>query len=181
MMTKGYKAGIGTASRIAPSLGAAVGVLVLSNFYPPPRLVMDGVPVGDLLGEPGAGRRTRAAGSCIAVVAVDAPLSSHQLERVARRAGLGLARCGSVGHHGSGEIFVAFAPPGRAPRGEPQDAAVAAADLNDVFEAVVDATEEAVLNALWAAPEVVGRERRVGAALPHDDVLAILADHGRLA
>jgi D-aminopeptidase len=180
MMTKGYKAGIGSASRIAPSVGGAVGVLVLSNFYPPPGLVMDGVPVGHLLGEPPGTRRTKA-GSCIAVVAVDAPLASHQLERVARRAGLGLARCGSVGHHGSGEIFAAFAPPGRRPRGEAPEATVPDRDLNDVFEAVVDATEEAVLNALWAAPEVVGREGRVGRALPHDDVLALLAAHGRLA
>ena len=68
MMTKGYKAGIGTASRIAPSIGGAVGVLVLSNFYPPPGLVMDGVSVGDLLGEPPGTRRSKA-GSCIAVVA----------------------------------------------------------------------------------------------------------------
>ena len=180
MMTKGYKAGIGTASRIAPSVGGAVGVLVLSNFYPPPGLVMDGVPVGNLLGEPPGTRHTKA-GSCIAVVAVDAPLASHQLERVARRAGLGLARCGSVGHHGSGEIFLAFAPSGRRPRGEAPEATVPDRALNDVFEAVVDATEEAVLNALWAAPEVVGRESRVGRALPHDDVLALLAAHGRLA
>jgi D-aminopeptidase len=179
MMTKGYKAGIGTASRIAPSIGAAVGVLVQSNFYPPPGLVMDGVPVSDLLGEPPGVRQTKA-GSCIAVVAVDAPLSARQLERVARRAGLGLARCGSVGHHGSGEIFVAFAPPGRRPRGEAPLGTVRDYDLNDVFEAVVDATEEAVLNALWAAPDVVGREGRVGPALPHDDVLAILEAHGRL-
>jgi D-aminopeptidase len=179
MMTKGYKAGIGTSSRLVPSLGGAVGVVVLSNFYPPPGLVMDGVPVGELLGEPPAGRRSKA-GSCIAVVAVDAPLSGHQLERVARRAGLGLARCGSVAHHGSGEIFVAFAPPGRRPRGEAPVATVPNYDLNDVFEAVVDATEEAVLNALWAAPEVVGREGRVGPALPHDDVLEILGAHGRL-
>src|SRR6187397_334813 len=69
MMTKGWKAGIGTSSRIAPSIGAAVGVLVLSNFYPPPPLVMDGVPVGELLGEPPDERRSKA-GSCIAVVAV---------------------------------------------------------------------------------------------------------------
>ena len=110
---------------------------------------MDGVPVGELLGEPPDERRSKA-GSCIAVVAVDAPLSAHQLERVARRAGLGLARCGSVAHHGSGEIFVAFAPPGRRPRGEAPVANVPDGDLNDVFEAVVDATEEAVLNALWA-------------------------------
>jgi D-aminopeptidase len=179
MMTKGWKAGIGTASRIAPSIGGAVGVLVLSNFYPPPGLVIDGVPVGEELGEPAETARSKA-GSCIGVVAVDAALSAHQLQRVARRVGLGLARCGSVAHHGSGEIFIAFAPPGRRPRGEapvadhPDDA------LNDVFEAVVDATEEAVVNALWAAPEVVGREGRVGHALPHDDVLALLARHGRL-
>jgi D-aminopeptidase len=179
MMTKGFKAGIGTSSRIVPSVGAAVGVLVLSNFYPPPGLVMDGVPVGDLLREaPEAG--SAKAGSCIAVVAVDAPLSSQQLERVARRAGLGLARCGSVGHHGSGEIFVAFAPPGRRPRGAAPEASIYSYDLNDAFEAVVDATEEAVLNALWAAPEVVGREGRVGRALPHDEALELLEAHGRL-
>ena len=179
MMTKGYKAGIGTASRIAPSIGSAVGVLVLANFYPPPGLVMDGVPVGDLLDE-SPETRTSKAGSCIAVVAVDARLSSHQLERVARRAGLGLARCGSVAHHGSGEIFVAFAPPGRRPRGQTPVTDVPDRALNDVFEAVVDATEEAVLNALWAAPEVIGRDGRVGHALPHDLVLEILETHGRL-
>jgi D-aminopeptidase len=178
MMTKGFKAGIGTASRVAPSLGAAVGVLVLSNFSSPPGLVMDGVRVGELLDASGA--EGGKPGSCIAVVAVDAALSSRQLERVARRAGLGLARCGSVAHHGSGEIFVAFAPPGRCPRGAAPATSVADPDLDDVFEAVVDATEEAVLNALWAAPEVVGREGRVGHALPHDAVLARLAEHGRL-
>jgi D-aminopeptidase len=179
MMTKGFKAGIGTASRVVPSVGGGVGVLVLSNFDPPPGLVMDGVPVGALLAAPPAGRRAPA-GSAIAVVAVDAPLSAHQLERVARRAGLGLARCGSVAHHGSGEIFIAFAPPGRRPRGEAPEASVPDGELNDVFEAVVDATEEAVLNALWAAPEVTGQKGRVAAALPHDDVLELLASHGRL-
>ena len=179
MLTKGFKAGIGTASRIAPSIDAAVGVLVESNFYPPPQLVIDGVPVGRLLGEQKERPRARA-GSCIAVVAVDVALSARQLERVARRAGLGLARTGSVAHHGSGEIFVAFAPPGRRPRGEAPLATVPDRALNDVFEAVVEATEEAVVNALWAAPDVVGREGRVGRALPHDDVLELLASHGRL-
>ncbi len=179
MMTKGWKAGIGTASRIAPSIEGAVGVLVLSNFYPPPGLVMDGVHVGETLGEPPATLPSEA-GSCIGVVAADAALSPHQLQRVARRVGLGLARCGSVAHHGSGEIFVAFAPPGRRPRGEAPAADVPDDALNDVFEAVVDATEEAVLNALWAAPEVIGREGRVGHALPHAQVLELLARHGRL-
>jgi D-aminopeptidase len=179
MMTKGWKAGIGTASRIAPSIGGAVGVLVLSNFYPPPGLVMDGVPVGEILGEPPESTRSKA-GSCIGVVAVDAALSSHQLQRVARRVGLGLARCGSVAHNGSGEIFLAFAPTGRRPRGEAPIQDVPNSALNDIFEAVVDASEEAVLNALWAAPEVVGREGRVGHALPHAEVLDLLARHGRL-
>ena len=179
MMTKGWKAGIGTASRIAPAIEGAVGVLVLSNFYPPPGLVMDGVPVGDLLGEPRETTRTKT-GSCIGVVAVDAALSPHQLQRVARRVGLGLARCGSVAHHGSGEIFLAFAAAGRRPRGEVPVTDVPDDALNDVFEAVVDASEEAVLNALWAAPEVVGREGRVGVALPHGEVLELLARHGRL-
>jgi D-aminopeptidase len=179
MMTKGWKAGIGTASRIAPSIGSAVGVLVLSNFYPPPGLVVDGVHVGEALGEPPETEASKA-GSCIGVVAVDAPLGPHQLERVARRVGLGLARCGSVAHHGSGEIFIAFAAPGRRPREEAPAFTVPDWHLNDVFEAVVDASEEAVLNALWAAPEVVGREGRVGHALPHDPVLELLAAHGRL-
>lgn len=179
MLTKGFKAGIGTASRLAPGIGGAVGVLVQSNFYPPPPLVIDGVPVGRLLGEREPGPRGRA-GSCIVVVAVDAALSAAQLARVARRAGLGLARTGSVGHHGSGEIFLAFAPPGRRPRDEPPSATVPDAALNDVFEAVVDATEEAVVSALWAAPEVVGRDGRSARALPHDDVLELLAAHGRL-
>lgn len=179
MTTKGYTAGIGTASRIAPSIGRAVGVVVLSNFSAPPGLVMDGVPVGDLLGPPPPASPAEA-GSCIVVVAVDAALSSHQLGRVARRAGLGLARCGSVAHNGSGEIFVAFAPPGRRPRGEAPLANVPEAALNDVFEAVVDATEESVLNALWASPGVVGRQGRVGHALPHDAVLEILRAHGKV-
>jgi D-aminopeptidase len=177
MMTKGFKAGIGTSSRVPQSLGGAVGVLVLSNFYPPPGLVMDGVPVGELLGKPPTTRRPEA-GSCIGVVAVDAPLSRHQLERVARRAGLGLARCGSVAHHGSGEIFVAFATPGRRPRGEAAAASLSDHALNDVFEAVADATEEAIWNSLLQATDV---QSRTGSAraLPVDRVRAALRASGR--
>jgi D-aminopeptidase len=177
MMTKGFKAGIGTSSRIVPPLGVTIGVLVLSNFDAPPPLVVDGVQVGRAL-DADSGRR--AAGSCIVLVGVDAPLSAHQLTRVARRAGLGLGRTGSIGHHGSGEIFLAFAPPARRQRGEPPLATFPDAALDDVFEATVDATEEAVLNALWAAPEVVGREGRTARALPHDAVLTLLEEHHRL-
>jgi D-aminopeptidase len=171
MSCLGWKGGIGTASRALPELGCTAGVLVLANFGGPRQLRVAGVPVGQLL--PGESRR-KPAGSCIAVVATDAPLHSRQLERVARRAGLGLARTGSVAHHGSGEIFVAFST-------SRSDEAVAGAALDELFAATVDATEEAVLNALWAAPDVAGREGRVQRGLPHSEVLELLARHEALA
>jgi D-aminopeptidase len=164
-----FKGGVGTASRVA---GATVGVLVLTNFGSARQLRVDGVPVGQLLDAPARDRQ--AAGSCIAVVATDAPLNAAQLTRVARRAGLGLARTGSVAHHGSGEIFLAFSTA----RGVE---ALADAELNPLFAATVDATEEAVLNSLWSAESMTGREGRMVHALPHDDVLELLAAAGRLA
>jgi D-aminopeptidase len=108
------------------------------------------------------------------VLGTDAPLGAAQLERLARRAGLGLARTGSVAHHGSGEIFLAFATTGRVERGAARVAAFADGELNGLFSAAVEATEEAVLNALWAAPDVTGRDGRVAHGLPHDAVLALL-------
>jgi D-aminopeptidase len=164
-----YKGGIGTASRVVA--GATVGVLVLTNFGSAEQLRVDGVPVGRLLNPPES--RRSPAGSCIVVVATDAPLLPAQLIRVARRAGLGLGRTGSVAHHGSGEIFFAFSTA----RGA---AALDDRELNPLFAATVDATEEAVLNELWAAETMTGREGRVIHALPHDDVLELLAAHGRL-
>jgi D-aminopeptidase len=169
MIAFGYKGGIGTASRRLPS-GGAVGVLVLANFGVRPQLRIDGVRVGEILG---GGEEESDSGSCIAVVATDVALSGHELGRAAGRAGLGLARTGSVAHHGSGEIFVALS---REAPAQPASGEV----LNDVFAAVVEATEEAVLNALWAAPDVEGRSGRVASGLPHDDVLELLASHGRL-
>ena len=118
-----WKAGIGSASRVVPEAEATVGVLVLANFGSAPNLRIDGVPVGRLLPGPGE-PRSREAGSCIAVLATDAPLHGAQLQRLARRAGLGLARTGSVAHHGSGEIFVAFATTGRVGRGAAREAAL---------------------------------------------------------
>jgi len=172
MIAFGYKAGIGTASRLVPELGATLGVLLLANFGIRRDLVMAGVPIGPILG--GTGAREEAAGSCIAVVATDAALGPHELTRVARRCGLGLARVASVAYDGSCEIFLALgtrkaavAPPART-------------DLDQLFVAAVEATEEAVLNALWAAPDVVGRDGRVAPALPHDEVLALLEEHSRL-
>jgi D-aminopeptidase len=166
-----FKGGIGTSSRVAK--GATVGVLVLANFGSRRDLRIDGVPVGRLLADAPSADRPAPAGSCIAVVATDAPLRAEQLERVARRAGLGLARTGSVAHHGSGEIFIAFST-ARGAR------TMADRELDPLFTATVDATEEAVVSALWSAERVVGREGRVGEPLPHDEVVTLLRAHGRL-
>jgi D-aminopeptidase len=175
-----WKGGIGTASRVVVDPGATVGVLVLANFGAAPDLRIDGVPVGRTLRPEHVAPRP--AGSCIAIVATDAPLGSAQLTRLARRAGLGLGRTGSVAHHGSGEIFLAFSTAGRQPRDRVgrRDVSFADTDLDPLFSAAVDATEEAVLNALWAAPDVTGRDGRVVPGLPHDDVLELLRRDGRL-
>ena len=176
-----WKGGIGTSSRAVAELGATVGVLVLANFGAWHELRVDGVPVGRALGRPGDARSTAAppAGSCIVVVATDAPLGSAQLERLARRAGLGLARTGSVAHHGSGEIFLAFAA-GAHSGGGPPSRGLPDTELDALFACAVETTEEAVLNALWFARDTDGREGRLVRALPHADVLDVLAAHGRL-
>jgi D-aminopeptidase len=171
MIAFGYKAGIGTASRRVPEVDATLGVLALANFGIRRDLVVDGVPVGAILG--GVGARETPAGSCIAVVATDAPLGPHELTRVARRCGLGLARVGSVAYDGSGEIFLALST-------RPAAVAPPRAELDHLFLATVEAAEEAVLNALWAAPEARGRDGRVAPSLPHDDVLGLLEERGRL-
>jgi L-aminopeptidase/D-esterase len=180
MTCLGYKGGIGTASRVVPD-GFTVGVLALTNFGVGEQLVVDGVPVGRLLPVVGDGSGE---GSCIVVVATDAPLSHAQCERVARRAGLGLARTGSIAHHGSGEIFCAFSTTARGPR-ENREAVitrveVASHALNELFAATVEATEEAVLNSLFVAATVVGVDGHRSVGLPHDRVVDLLRTHGRL-
>jgi D-aminopeptidase len=160
-----YKGGIGSASRVAGD--ATVGVLVLANFGDRRELRVDGVPAGRLLGGDAAGP-SAPAGSCIVVVATDAPLAPGQLTRLARRAGLGLARTGSVAHHGSGEIFLAFSTTARVPRGGALGPVLPDGALDPLFTAVVDATEESVLNALWAAETTTGRLGRVVPALPRE-------------
>jgi D-aminopeptidase len=169
MICFGWKGGIGTASRVVGA--ATVGVLALTNFGTHRQLRVDGVPVGRLLDAPPPGRDAPG-GSSIVVVATDAPLGTHALSRLARRAGLGLARTGSIGHHGSGEIFLALST-GAGDQ-------VADSELNPFFAAVVDATEESVLNSLWAAEDTKGREGRVIHALPREPVLDLLRREGRL-
>jgi D-aminopeptidase len=164
-----WKGGIGSSSRRVGEY--LLGVLLLTNFASREQLRVDGVPIGLLLDErpdeaPAPG------GSCIAVLATDAPLTPHQLERVARRAGLGLARAGSVAHHGSGEIFVAFATSQERSLSDSRE-------LDPFFQAAVDATEEAVLCSLWAAVDTTGREGRVVRALPREKVLELYRGRGR--
>jgi D-aminopeptidase len=170
MSCLGYKGGIGTSSRVVPKLGCTLGVLALTNFGGARELRIDGVPIGQMLAS--AEGRPKEAGSCIVVVATDAALTPAQLERLARRAGLGLARAGSVAYHGSGEIFMAFATS--------DERTVRDDKLDPLFPATVDATEEAVVNSLWAAQDVTGRDGHVVKALPHDEVLELLAQAGRL-
>jgi D-aminopeptidase len=167
MSCLGWKGGIGSASRVAG--GHAVGVLVLANYGVARQLTIAGVPVGRLLA---SGDEREPGGSCIAVIATDAPVSPATLERLARRAGLGLARTGSIAHNGSGEIFVAFST---------AECDLDGPDLDPLFAATVEATEEAVLNCLWAAADVTGREGRTQRGLPHEETLTIMREHRALA
>lgn len=176
------KGGIGTSSRVLPS-GHTVAVLVMSNFGEFGRLTVDGVPIGRLVANPAAAAGLAAStsatpgpkGSCIVVVATDAPVDHAGCERLATRAGLGLARTGSTAHHGSGEIFMAFATGLRQPRGKVVSVApLAGADLDPLFEAVVDATEESVLNSMLMAPTVVGRKGNTLYGLDPEVVRALL-------
>ena len=174
-----WKGGIGTSSRVLPD-GHTVGVLLMSNFGEAPRLTVDGVPVGDHLRPPAGEATPPPAGSCIVVVATDAPVDSAGCERLARRAGIGLARTGSTAHHGSGEIFVAFATGLRCPRGTPPTGTpVRGSRLDDYFAAVVDATEESVLNSMLMATTTVGRKGNTVHALPVDELEAVLARFNR--
>lgn len=181
----GFKGGIGSASRIvAIEAGTfTVGVLVETNFGRRPQLTIAGVPVGraitDLMPE-----RPTADGSCIVVVATDAPLHAHTLKRLAKRAGLGLARTGSTAGDGSGEIILAFSTAQRIPyrvSGGRLDITVLSEGsydnrgLNTIFDAVVDATEEAVINALLAATTTRGRDGHTLHAMPHDRLRPLLA------
>jgi D-aminopeptidase len=182
MSCLGFKGGIGSASRITPS-GYAVGALVLSNFGSQERLTIDGVPVGRLL--PPADDETAVpppAGSCITVVVTDAPIESAGCARLARRAGLGLARMGSCADHGSGEIFLGLATGLRTQRGvaRARTAPLTGRALDPFFAAVVEATEEAVLNSMLAAPTVTGRDGNTSRGLPASRVRELLAEAGRV-
>lgn len=174
MSCLGFKGGIGEASRVTPE-GHTVGVLALANFGDRERLTVDGVPVGRLLhADPYP--EPEPAGSCIGVVVTDAPLDGASCSRLARRIGLGLARTGSVAHHGSGEIFLGAATGLRAvSRGGPLSGVpVAGGSFNELFAAVVEASEEAVLNALSHSPTMVGHNGHAREGFPHEAVRTLL-------
>lgn len=195
MVCHEFKGGIGTASRVvaAEDGGFVVGVLVQANHGRRERLTIDGVPVGREIStseipSPWDQPADAGAGSIIIVVATDAPLLAHQCERLAQRAALGIARVGSVAGHSSGDLFVAFATGNDLPldaqvEGFPGLTAsitmLSDAHITPLFEACVDATEEAVVNALLAAETMTGRDGITARALPHDRVLDLMARYGR--
>jgi D-aminopeptidase len=171
-----FKGGIGTASRVTSS-GHTVGALLLSNFGRRERLTVAGVPVGQLLAPEPSPEPPLPAGSCIVVVGTDAPLDSAACVRLARRAGLGLARTGSTASHGSGEIFLGLATGLRGRHSvadPPRPAQIEGPDLDEFFAAVVEATEEAVLNSMLAAPTVTGRDGNTSHCLPVERVRELL-------
>ncbi len=181
MICHGFKGGIGTASRRVEGAAWMIGVLVQANYGLRRQLRIAGVPVGrELAGPVKDGEEN---GSIIIVVATDAPLLPHQLKRLARRAALGLARVGSTAGNGSGDIFIAFstANPGAANPDHPVTLKMLPNDqLNPLFDAVAEATEEAIVNALVAAETMVGKGGRKVEALPHDELQEILRRYNRL-
>ena len=185
MMTCDFKAGIGTASRRITLQGRTftVGVLVLSNFGVMQNLRIDGVPVGALL-EPefaAVKKRENNYGSIIAVVATDVPLLPSQLQRVSKRAALGIGRVGSHAAHGSGEIILAFSTANRVPRfsSELTTKVETLFDSNTapLYESTIEATEEAIVNSLCMADDMTGINDNFAPGLPLERVVALLEKH----
>jgi D-aminopeptidase len=190
MICYGFKGGIGTSSRKLPAGqgGYTVGVLVQCNCGSRRQLRIGGMPIGDeiaagaQLASLGAPYREDT-GSIIIVVATDAPLLPHQTKRLARRATMGLARTGSTSGNGSGDIFIAFstANPGAAAAKSATPVSMLPNDnLNAVFEATVQATEEAIINAMVGAQNMTGVNGHKVSALPHDRLQEVLKKYNRL-
>ena len=197
MICHEFKGGIGTASRRAADW--VVGVLVQANYGTRELLRIDGVPVGALIPTSDvpsawddvdrlAGRQGPEGGSIIGIVATDAPLLPHQCARLAQRVGMGVARMGSYAAHGSGDLFCAFATGNRdlshgAGEDDPRPTVplrmVVDEHINPLFEAVVEATEEAIVNALLGAETMTGRDGITAHALDPDRLVGIMRAHGR--
>jgi L-aminopeptidase/D-esterase-like protein len=189
MICNGYKGGIGTASRRldVKDGGYTVGVLVQCNYGTRQNLRIAGIPVGRDIPAPEPytfiPSDVAEHGSIIVVVATDAPLLANQLKRVAHRVTLGLGRNGSISGDGSGDIFIAFstANSGAAAEDRVVDLKMLPnAMLDPVFAATVEATEEAIVNAMVAARDMTGADNHLVIALPHDALRAVLAKYNRL-
>jgi D-aminopeptidase len=188
MVCYGFKGGIGTASRKVAQGGYTVGALVQCNCGSRRQLRIGGVPVGLEMGDnmpvASAGQAIREdTGSIIIVIATDAPLLPHQTKRLARRATMGLARTGSTSGNGSGDIFIAFSTANAhaaAAKGAVSVSMLPNDELNPVFEAAVQATEEAIVNAMVGAETMTGRHGHKVFALPHDRLREVLKKYNRL-
>lgn len=184
MICHEFKGGIGTASRVlSPKNGGyTIGILVQCNYGDRDQLRIAGAPVGKEI--PDQKVRNKDVGSIIVVLATDAPLIPTQLKRVARHVAMGLARDGSYAANGSGDIFLAFstANPGAITAGKVHQITMLPNDaLDSIFLATVQATEEAVVNALVAAETMTGINNRTVIALPHDRLREVLKKYNRLA
>ncbi|MEZ5331075.1 MAG: P1 family peptidase [Thermoanaerobaculia bacterium] len=189
MVCYGFKGGIGTASRRLPApLGTyTLGCLVQANHGVRDQLRIDGVPVGEEITDLRPSPDEASWGnSILMVLATDAPLLDHQLKRLAARAVHGLAKTGSISHNGSGDFALAFSTARRIPRdafwaGDGYTlSSIEQFDLDPLLQAAAEATEESIVNALFAAVDTTGRDGHTVHALPVDRALAILERHHRL-
>jgi D-aminopeptidase len=189
LITCDFKSGIGTSSRrVSVGSGGAgatytLGILVQSNFGVMRSLRVDGVPVGELIegGWSDGAKRLKNAGSIIVVLATDAPLLSSQIVRLCKRAALGIGRVGSFAAHGSGEILIGFSTANKVPRVTSRMTATIEVLLDEacdgLYEAIVECTEEAIVNSLCMADEMRGPADHVAPALPLDQLAQILKGH----
>jgi len=188
MVCHEFKCGIGTASRrvTVAEREYTLGVLVQANYGIRDTLRIAGIPVGQHLRsdriytDPALASDS---GSIIVVVATDAPLLPHQMKRIARRPALGLGRMGSYAGNGSGDIFIAFSTANaEALKGAPlaQSTSLGNDELDPLFNATVEATEEAIVNALVAARDMQGNDGHYAKALPHAELVKLLGQYGRL-
>ncbi|MBC7543550.1 MAG: P1 family peptidase [Candidatus Sericytochromatia bacterium] len=185
MVSYRFKGGIGTSSRKLPAEmgGYTIGVLVNCNMGTRDELRIDGVPVGaeiqDLMPKSKVSE-----GSIIIVVATDAPLLPHQLQRLAKRSAMGLARTGTIASHGSGDFIIAFSTANTVPHYPNERTMTATAmnntHLNPLFTATNDCTQEAIANALTMATTTEGRDGNTAYALPLDRLQVIMKKYGRL-
>jgi D-aminopeptidase len=184
----GFKGGIGTASRKLPAIlgGYTVGVLVQTNFGGV--LQIDGVPVGEALNRYAFYEELskKADGSCMMVVATDAPLDSRNLERLAKRAFMGLAKTGGIASNGSGDYVIAFSSNASVRVAHNSNAATVTTTVlkNDamspLFMAAIEATEEAIINSLFMAEDMKGKNGKMIEALPMDKVIPLLKKYNRI-